>query len=129
MARTPRKELTMAQRKAITLLVESDITGMTYGQISDAVGVNSKTLYAWRHNQLFRDELNKQAEEIQNAFLNDAYQTLRGLVKNKEVSDGNKLKAIEMVLKNQGRLKDVQESTVTVEEKSLDDILSDIVGD
>lgn len=129
MAKTPRKELTMAQRKAIALLVKSDISGMTYGDISKEVGVNSKTLYEWRHNRLFREELNKQAEEIQNAFLNDTYQALRGLVQNKTVSDGNKLKAIEMVLKNQGRLKDVQESTVTVEEKSLDDILSDITGD
>lgn len=128
MARPKRKTLTGPQRKAIEMLVMSDVAGTTYAEIAEAVGVSDRTLYVWRKEPLFSDELVRQAEQLQTAFLNDAYQTLRGLVTDKTVSDGNKLKAIEIVLKNQGRLKDVQENTVTVEEKSLDDILSDIKG-
>lgn len=48
------------------------------------------------------------------------------IINNDKVQTGNKLKAIELVLKNQGRLKDVQEQSVTVEDKSLDDLLSEL---
>lgn len=48
------------------------------------------------------------------------------VINSNKVNAGNKLKAIELVLKNQGRLKDVQEVTQTVEDKSLTDLLAEL---
>lgn len=121
-----RKFLTDAQQKSIALIVTKDFNGMSISDIAEEVGVSRKTLYEWRKNQLYSDELLKQAEQMQRTFLADAYSQLRSLISNTSVADNNKLKAIEILLKNQGRLKDVQEQTVTVEEKSLDELLEEI---
>ncbi|GLY12504.1 hypothetical protein Bbad01_37200 [Bacillus badius] len=48
------------------------------------------------------------------------------IINSNKVNAGNKLKAIELVLKNQGRLKDVQEVTQTTEDKTLKDLLDEL---
>lgn len=124
-----RKRLTAQQLESIALIVSKDYNGMTMQEIADKVGVSRNGLYLWQKNRLYNDELIKQTEELQRAFLAEAYSQVRAMVKSPTVADNNKLKAIELVLRNQGRLKDVQETTVSVEEKSLDDILAEIEED
>ena len=60
------------------------------------------------------------------AFVTEAYRDLRKLAKAAK-SDGSKLKAIELILKNRGRLKDVQEATVSVkDDRTTEAILEDV---
>lgn len=126
MANKPRKVLKPEQYKAIALMVYKDVNGLTNAQIAQEVGVNETTLYAWKKKPLFNNELLKQSEEVQRSFLADTYSQLRVLINSNKVNAGNKLKAIELLLKNQGRLKDVQEVHQTVEEKSVDDLLKEL---
>jgi transposase len=126
MANTRRTVLKPEQYKAIALMIYKDVNGLTNEQIAKEVGVNPSTIYEWKKNEAFNGELIRQSEEVQRSFLADTYTQLRMIINNDKVQTGNKLKAIELVLKNQGRLKDVQEQSVTVEDKSLNDLLSEL---
>lgn len=121
-----KKQLRTEQVHAIALMVAQDVNKLTMKEIATEVGVARSTLYEWKKDPDFTNELNKQAEAVQRAFLAEAYAELRGLIKGNGVSDGNKLKGLDLYLRNQGRLKDVQEQTVTVQEKSLDDMLAEL---
>lgn len=121
-----KKILKPEQMKAIALMVAQDVNKMTMKAIAKEVGVSTVTLYAWKKDAAFADELTKQAEAMQRAFLAEAYSELRGLITGSTVADNNRLKALDLYLRNQGRLKDVQEQTVTVEEKSLDAMLAEL---
>ncbi|ADP32914.1 MULTISPECIES: phBC6A51 family helix-turn-helix protein [Bacillus] len=121
-----RKVLKPEQYKAIALMVYKDVNGLTNEMIAKEVGVNPSTLYEWKKGQAFNDELIRQSEEVQRSFLADTYTQLRMIINNPKAKEGTKIKAIELVLKNQGRLKDVQEVTQSVDEKSLTDILTEL---
>lgn len=121
-----RKQLDARQLKAIALLVSQDVNGLTKEQIAEQVGVSVVTLWTWRKDRTFNDELVKQAEEMQRTFLADTYNSLRYIISSNKVKDTTKLKAIELMLRNQGRLKDVQEQQVTIEERSVEDMLSQL---
>ncbi|WP_440614732.1 phBC6A51 family helix-turn-helix protein [Bacillus subtilis] len=121
-----RKVLKPEQYKAIALMVYKDVNGLTNEMIAKEVGVNPSTLYEWKKGEAFNDELIRQSEEVQRSFLADTYTQLRMIINNPKAKEGTKIKAIELVLKNQGRLKDVQEVTQSVDEKSLTDILTEL---
>lgn len=121
-----RKVLKPEQYKAIALMVYKDVNGLTNEQIAKEVGVNPSTLYDWKKREDFNNELIRQSEEVQRSFLADTYTQLRMIINSNKVNAGNKLKAIELVLKNQGRLKDVQEVNQTVEDKSINDLLAEL---
>jgi AcrR family transcriptional regulator len=121
-----KKVLKPEQYKAIALMVYKDVNGLTNEQIAREVGVNPSTLYEWKKKPEFNEELIRQAEEVQRSFLADTYTQLRMIINNDKVRAGTKIKAIELVLKNQGRLTDVQEQKVTVEDKTLNDLLKEL---
>lgn len=122
-----RKLLSTTQYKAISLLLLKDINEMNYAEIAKELGVSDRTLFRWRNSSEFSTELIQQAETLQKAFLVETYAELRRLIASPDTADGNKLKAIEIMLKNQGRLKDVKESNVIVEDnRSLEDVLFEI---
>lgn len=114
------------QSKAISLLIYRDVSGMTFQEIAEDIGVSVRTLYRWKKDSAFTVELLKQAEIVQRSFLPEAYIELRRIISDKTVADNNRLKGIEIYLKNQGRLKDVKEQIITVEERSLDELLSEL---
>lgn len=126
MANVKRRVLKPEQYKAIALMIYKDVNGLTNEQIAREVGVNASTIYEWKKNDAFNSELIRQSEEVQRSFLADTYTQLRMIINNNNVQTGNKLKAIELVLKNQGRLKDVQETTVVADDKTLTDLLSEL---
>ena len=100
-------------RKAAELLVMRDINGMSNDQIAKECGVNRSTFYRWKQKPEFNDYLNELTEEFHRSFLSDAYSELRKIMLYGKAHE--KLKAIELMLKNQGRLKDVKETTAKVE--------------
>lgn len=114
MARARREELTPKQIQCISELIMKDVTGKTNEQIANELEINLATLYRWKKNKLFNDRLVAEAEEFNRSFLADTYTQLRGIINNPKTSTNHKIKAIELMLKNQGRLKDVQETKVDV---------------
>lgn len=114
------------QLKAIALIVSRDVNGLTYKQIAEEVGVAESTIFRWKEKEDFVEELNKQAELMQKAFLSEAYNRLRGIITNPHTADNNVLKALELFMKNQGKLKTVEEATVEIKQDSAEDILKDL---
>lgn len=91
------KRLNEKQQKAIRLLTCGE--GLTYAAIAEAVGVNVKTLYEWRHNSdnaLFQQELEKIEKERWMATVDIARKAAAKLC-----AEGNQ-KMVEFVLKNEG---------------------------
>lgn len=120
-----RTEVTAQQRKAIAMIVSKDVTGMTNAEIAEKLEIDESTLYRWRNNKAYNDELTKQAEEIQRHFLAEGYNILRGLLTGK-TKESTKLKALELLFRNQGRMKDVREDTVIHKEADVDKLLDEL---
>lgn len=115
--------LSLLQEEAIDMIIQRDVNGMTYADISVALDVNKSTLWRWRQDKQFNDVLLEKSEEIQRNYLNEAYTSMRQILVDPKAKTHNKLKVIEMVLRNQGRLKDVTESTHEIESSSMGDLL------
>lgn len=116
-------ELDARQKKAISLLVARDVNGMTYEEIAEEVGVSSQTLYKWRHKKTFRDELNRQADEIVETYVTDVYRNLGNILSNPKAHDRDKIKAGEVILKLQGKYKEKVEVDTAPNMKDLLDRL------
>lgn len=122
-----RNSLSNVQHKAISLLLIKDVHEMNYAAVAEEIGVSTRTLLRWRNTGDFAAELLMQAEQLQRAFLVDTYAELRRLIASSDTTDSNKLKAIEIMLKNQGRLKSVKESSITVDDsRTLEELLFEI---
>ena len=92
-----KKKLTEKQQMALELLTSGK--GMKYKDIAEAVGVDGKTLYRWRHSPdfaHFQDALKQLEDEKWLATVDAAREGALALCK-----DGNQ-KMIEFVLKNVG---------------------------
>lgn len=125
MARPIREELTPTQLQCIGELIQKDVTGKTNEDIAEGLGINLATLYRWKKNKMFNERLIAEAEEFNRSFLADTYNQLRAIISNPRTNTNHKIKAIEVMLKNQGRLKEVQETKVDVSvNNSADDILA-----
>lgn len=121
-----KKSLKPEQLKAISLIVSRDVNRMSYKQIAEECGVAESTIFRWKEKEYFTEELNRQAEIMQKAFLSEAYNRLRGLITNPNTADNNVLKALEIFLKNQGKLKNVDEVKAEIKTESADDILKSL---
>ncbi|MDF2615178.1 MAG: hypothetical protein K0S71_2964 [Clostridia bacterium] len=117
----PRDMLDMRQIKAVELIVSRDINDLSYEQIAEEIGVDTKTLYLWRtDNDHFIDHMEERAEQVQRAFISEAYNQIRGIIVNGKTHD--KLKALDLFLKNQGKLKQVVEEHVEITERTIEDL-------
>lgn len=121
------KDLTTQQLEAITYLVAKDFYSMTDKQVADKVGICPATLYKWKKQPEFNDELVKQARELNRATLSDVYAFIRKTLNNPRAKEGTKVKLAELVMKSQGEFREVIDQNVTVnDERSLDDIFKDL---
>lgn len=117
----PIDKLDMRQIKAVELIVTRDINGMTLEDIAQEVGVDTKTLYRWRtSNEDFIAYMEDRAEIIQRSFISEAYTQIR-LIMTKG-NNHDKLKALDLFLKNQGKLKQVVEESIEINDKSAEDL-------
>lgn len=115
--------LTLQQEEAIALIVHRDVNQLSFQEIADKVGVDKSTLYRWRQKKEFNDVLLEQSEEVQRNFLTEAYNSLRHMLSDPNTKEHTRLKAIELVLKNQGRLKEVNETKHEVEQNSMEELM------
>lgn len=103
-------KLTDTQIQAIDMLITQDESGLTKEEIAEQLDINPSTLWRWeKKNKLFRDTLIKTAEETQRNVLPSVYARLRGIISSPLTTDRDRLKAIELFLKNQGRLTAIKE--------------------
>ncbi len=117
--------LNAQQRKAAELIAFNE-TGRTMTEIAAEVGVTPGCLSKWKANPDFAYLVNEYADQIMECFVAEAYKDLRKLSRGAK-SDGSKLKAIELILKNRGKIRDVQDVTAKVEDtRATEDILSEV---
>lgn len=123
-----KRGLSLKQLKVIELLAMKSYNNMTNQQIADEVGINIQTFYEWKKQEEFVEELNRTVEFMNKAFLEEAMSQLQRIISGTNISESNRIKAIELFLKQQGQLKQTNESKVSikVEEESVDDILNDL---
>lgn len=120
------KNLTAAQRKAAEIIATNDIHQMTNAQVAEAVGISERTLYRWKQDEAFVGYQNEVAERSMEDFLAEAYNILKAITR-KGRSEHVKIKALELVLKNRGKLTDVQKVEAKVEDlRSNEQIEADI---
>lgn len=117
--------LSASQKKCAELIVMKDINKMNMNQIAEEVGVNRSTVFRWKQTKEFNDYLNSLADEFQRSFLADAFGELRTIMKHGRTHE--KLKAVELILKNQGKLKDNTEVNATIKQDiNVDDFLKQL---
>ena len=107
--------LNLAQKRAAEILAGNDYHEMSLAQIAEHVGVSQRTLYRWKHDKAFVAYQNELAEQLMEDFVAEAYSTLKGMVR-KGRSDHSRLKALELVLKNRGKLTDVHHIEAKIED-------------
>lgn len=118
--------LSAQQMKAAELFAMQDVNHMKVEEIAQEVGVSRITLWKWRQEPEFIAYKNDLAERRMEDFLDEAYKLLRGMATDGQ-SEKTRLKAVELVLKNRGKLTDVQKVEQTVkDERSSEAILADI---
>lgn len=125
MSRRKPYNLTAQQIKAVELIAYND-EGRSYRDIAGELGITEQTLLRWRAQPDFIRAVNDISESLMDAFLVDAYRDLRKLSRGAK-SDGSKLKAIELILKNRGKLRDVKDANINVtDERTTDAILEEV---
>lgn len=108
--------LSAEQRAVAEILANNDLHDMTMAEIAERVGINERTIYRWKLDDTFIAYKNSIAEKVMDDFVSEAYEILRGIGKN-GMTERSKLKALELVLKNRGKLQDVQKVEATVEDR------------
>ncbi|MTV50999.1 hypothetical protein GJ688_18960 [Heliobacillus mobilis] len=120
--KTLKYALTEPQRRAAEILATNDVHKMTLLQIGLEVGVSERTICRWKQDPEFIEYQNEVAELTMRDFLTEAYNSLKSIARGSQ-SEKNKLKAIELVMKNQGRLTEVQKVEAKIEDSRSNDAI------
>lgn len=118
MENTKNMKLNAPMKKVAEELALKGVTGKTEQQIAEENNINRSTLYRWKLRKDFNNYLQEVADEFQRSALNDAFNVLQKLLYSN--NEKTQIKAVELVLKNQGRLKDNVDTNVTLETPQLD---------
>lgn len=124
-AQTP---LTAAQRRAAEILAMNDVYQMTHAEIAQEVGVSERTLYRWKNDPAFNEYLDQITAEIMRNFTAEASVELRRIVRSSD-SDNVRLKGIELAYKFNGKLKDVKDQTVKIQDDRSNEAIEAEIAD
>ena len=120
--------LTALQEKFVELMLDEHI--YTNKQMADLLGCEERTIYKMKRNNRVGKEIERQADASLKTNINQAYSVLTDILFNAE-SDMVKIKALDLYLKTQGKLKEKAEveSKVTISsaeqaEAELDKLLN-----
>lgn len=116
--------LSAEQKRAAELLATNDVHKLTLTEIAAQCGVHDRTVYRWKQDKTFIAYKNEIAEKVMDDFLSDVYRYLRE-ISSTSMSEKNKLKAIELVLKNRGKLTDVQKVEATIKDVRSEEAISE----
>ena len=116
--------LSIQQKKAANLLVNRDINKLTVKEIAQECEISYSQLLAWRQQDEFISYMDALSEKIMQEFLSESYSELRKLMRSS--NDNLKLKTIELVLKNRGKLRDQSDVKVEVMQKTNKELEEEI---
>jgi len=105
--------LSVVQQKCIQELILQDVTGKTIAEIAEELGTSERSIYRWKNDAVFVQELEKQADIHLKGFLHESYAVLRNIVRNGR-SEQAVINAVKLVMQSQGKLRDVQEIEANV---------------
>lgn len=112
------KGLNESQKKFVELMTEDYI--YTNEELAEKCEVDVRTIYRWKKNDSVVAEIERNADINLKSQLNRAYGVLTGILFSEEVEDKSKLKALEIFLKTQGKMKDTSEVKNEVTIKDAD---------
>ena len=110
-----KRGLSTVQKKVCLELVQADITGKTIKEIAEEHNTTERTIYRWKNDTEFAQELERQADINLKSFYYEANTKLKNLIRNGH-SEQAILGAIKLVMQSQGKLRDVQEIDANVKQ-------------
>lgn len=125
--RIGKNSLSAQQRRCAEILAFNDEYKMTIAQIAEELGVNERTIYRWKKDPDFIAYTNELAERAMDSFLSDAYKMIRD-ISTRGRSDSARLKALELLLKNRGKLTDVQKAEVDIKDQRSNEAIQEDIA-
>ncbi|NRQ72001.1 helix-turn-helix domain-containing protein [Bacillus cereus] len=119
-----KRGLSLQQKKVIQELIMQDVTKKTIAEIAEEQGINERTIYRWKNDVEFVEELNKQNDLSLQAFTYEATNQLKRLVRHGN-SEQAVINAIKLVMQSQGKLKEQDGVQVNVNTNIKQDGVSD----
>jgi Helix-turn-helix of insertion element transposase len=116
--------LTQQQMEFARLIVEDNVHQVT--KLADMVGIDRTTAWRWKQNPLVLDYMNDLAEKVQDSRTAMVYNELEKVLLDDEISPAVRLKAMELFLKNRGKLKEKKEIDATIETKDASQVASEL---
>ncbi len=124
-----KRGLSLQQKKVINELVMQDVTKKTIAEIAEEQGINERTIYRWKNDVEFVEELNKQNDLSLQAFTYEATNQLKRLVRHGN-SEQAVINAIKLVMQSQGKLKENEGVQVSVNNNiAQEGVPSDLLAD
>lgn len=121
------KNISEKQAIVAELLATQDLHKMTYQEIAEKVGVHERTIYRWKQKKEFIDYQIEIADELMREFYVESMALLRSTLRNTR-NEKTILKGIELVMKQQGKLKDTTEHNVNIKQvQSIDELEREII--
>ncbi|HDR8030859.1 MULTISPECIES: phBC6A51 family helix-turn-helix protein [Bacillus cereus group] len=104
--------LTTLQENYVELMLDGIVrTNQTY---ADLLGCDIRTIYKMKQNEKISLEIERRADITLKASLSNAYGVLEHILFSGGSTNGERLKALDLYLKTQGKLKEKQETTAEV---------------
>jgi hypothetical protein len=121
--------LTELQEKFVELMLDDRI--YTNRQMAEILGCDERTIYKMKRNPKVVKAIEEKADTALTANIGKAYKELEAILFNPKVNVHAKIKALDLYLKTQGKLKEKSEAEVQVNvaknaeeaEKELDRLL------
>jgi predicted DNA-binding transcriptional regulator YafY len=116
--------LNAAQNKFVDLMTEDNL--YTNEQLAALCDVDVRTVYRWKKNEAIAQEIERNADVNLKVHINRAYGVLTDILFSPEANENIKLKALDLFLKTQGKLKDRSESEIELKVKDADQAAADL---
>ena len=111
--------LTELQKNFVELMLDEKM--YTNKQMAEILNCDERTIYKMKRTDKVVKAIEDGADASLKANLNHAYNVLTDILFSGEVGEHAKLKALDLFLKTQGKLKDKSESEVTVKASSVEE--------
>lgn len=111
--------LTELQKNFVDLMLDDKM--YTNKQMANMLGCDERTIYKMKRTEKVVKAIEEGADATLKANLNHAYNVLTDILFGADVGEHAKLKALDLFLKTQGKLKDKSESEVTVKAGSIEE--------
>lgn len=116
--------LTLQQQEFARLMVEDNVHQVS--KLAELCDIDRTTAWRWKQNPLVLEYMNDLAEKVQDSRTAMVYNELEKVLLNDDVAPAVRLKAMELFLKNRGKLKEKREIEATIENKDAGQIASEL---